>query len=121
MGPNSGAVRHADQRWLITLRQDGEQFLPYAALAPAIEPVEHRRPRTIDIRQGPPAQTFPEPVQNAADDAAIVDPRLAAKRRQQCSIAAHCTSLSQNVSAILQALLPSLNQTSPRRRNGYTA
>jgi hypothetical protein len=72
MGSHSGAVDHAQGRRVLKGGQRGQDPLPDAALAPAIEAIVDRRVRPIDGRQRSPSAPFAKAIENAADDPLVV-------------------------------------------------
>lgn len=83
MCANRGAIDHR-QKWRIaTSRKSGVELLPQSTLAPAVKPIEHRRPRTILGGQRPPAQAFAKAMQYTAEDSAIIHPWLTTQMREQ--------------------------------------
>ena len=81
--PHRCAVDHGDPRRIGAGDEGGEDLLPEVALAPAIEPVEHRGSRAVGLGQRPQAQALVEPMGDAAQHPAIVDARLASEIGQQ--------------------------------------
>ena len=67
------------RRWPAGRGQSGENLHPDAFSRPSHKPVVQRLLRTIDDRRINPATAGFQHVHDAADDPAVIDPRLAAR------------------------------------------
>ncbi len=68
---------------MVRTNSPGAVDWPDTLLAPAVEPIEQRRPRTILGRNGTPGQSLAISMQDAADHPPVVHPRFAAELWQQ--------------------------------------
>lgn len=110
MGPDGGAVDPHENRRLADFDKSGENLLPQLAFAPAIVPVENRGVWPILVRKRRQRQPRAQAMDDAADDTPVVFALGPLWSFGRCgSITAHCPSFSQKLSAMIRALLTSLN------------
>ncbi len=114
-GPPRGAARrrtvdNRDRRRIGAFDERSGNALPRPALASAIVPIDDRRIRPVFIAKRAPAGLLAQPMDDAADDAAIILALRPGVDHQGCgAIAAHCLSRSQQLSDTNKALSTDLN------------
>ena len=77
MSFHGGGIDQQLGGWALSACQGMKQLRPHALRGPALEPVVQRLARTIDRRRVFPAANRQQHMNDAADHAPVVDPRLA--------------------------------------------